>query len=113
MAHAPLEPAYQLSASFVFAGDSFDEGWWNVICEDSVARFDGIDAIKQRRYRHGEVRIISVHTLVRGEEAVKFSEPAATAAAAKTKTSSQRKALFILTADECAKLVEHTEIQEI
>ena len=57
--------------------------------------FDGIDSIKQRRYRLGEVRMISVHSLVRGEEAVKLSEPAATAAAAAmTKTNAQRKALF-------------------
>ncbi len=69
--------------------------------------------MKQRRYQLGEVRMISVHSLVHSEETVKLSEPAATAAAAKTKTSAQRKPLFILTADECAKIVEHTEMQEL
>ena len=33
--------------------------------------------MKQRRYRLGEVRLISVHSLVRGEEAVKLGESAA------------------------------------
>lgn len=106
-----LEPAYQLSAPFVFPGDSSDEGWW--VVKIQWLDFDGIDAMKQRRYRLGEVRMISVHSLVRGEEAIKLSEPAATAAAAKTKTNAQRKAIFTLTVDECAKIVEHTEIQEM
>ena len=39
--------------------------------------FDGLDSMKQRRYRLGEVRLISVHSLVRGEEAVKLGESAA------------------------------------
>ncbi len=87
-------------------------GWW--VVKIQWLDFDGIDSMKQRRYRLGEVRMISVHSLVRGEEAVKLREPAATAAAAaKIKTNAKRKALFKLTVDECAKIVEHTEIQEL
>jgi hypothetical protein len=42
--------------------------------------------------------MISVPSLVRGEEAVERGEAAAAAAASKAKSSAQRKALFILTA---------------
>ena len=44
-----------------------------------MAHLYGLDARKQRRYRLGEVRMISVKTFVRGEEAVIPVEPAATA----------------------------------
>ena len=49
-------------------------------CYDSVAHLCGLDARKQRRYRLGEeVRMISVSTIVSGEEAVISGEPAAAA----------------------------------
>ena len=44
-------------------------------CYDSVAHLCGLE----RRYRLGEVRMISVDTIVRGEEAVIPGEPAAAA----------------------------------
>ena len=69
-----LEPAYQLSAPHVYAGDSFDKGWW--VVKIQWLEFDGLDSMKQRRYRLGEVRLISVHSLVRGKEAVKLGESA-------------------------------------
>jgi hypothetical protein len=103
-----LEPAYQLSAPHVYAGDSFDEGWW--VVKIQWLEFDGLDSMKQRRYRLGEVRLISVHSLVRGEEAVKLGESAAAKALS---GRDRRKDLFILTAEECARVVEHTEIQEL
>ena len=96
------------SAPHVYAGDSFDEGWW--VVKTQWLEFDGLDSIKQRRYRLGEVRLISVHSLTRGEEAVKLGESAAAKALS---GRDQRKDLFILTAEECATVVEHTEIQEL
>ena len=102
-----LEPAYRLSAPHVYAGDSFDEGWWVVKIR---LEFDDLDSMKQRRYRLGEVRLISVHSLVRGEEAVKLGESAAAKALS---GRDRRKDLFILTAEECARVVEHTETQEL
>ena len=77
-----LEPAYQLSSPYVFAGDSFGEGWW--VVEIQLLDLDGLDARKRRRYRLGEVRMISVCSLVRGEEVVRLGEPA-TAANANTR----------------------------
>jgi hypothetical protein len=53
--------------------------------------------------------MISVHSLNRGEEAATLGEPAVAANA-----NTRRKALFILTTEECAKIVvERTEIQEL
>ena len=46
-----------------------------------MADLYGLDARKQWRYRLGEVRMISVNTIVRGGEAVIPGEPAAAAAA--------------------------------
>ena len=77
-----LEPAYQLSAPYVFAGDSFGEGWW--VVEIQLLDLDGLDARKRRRYRLGEVCMISVCSQVRGEEVVRLGEPA-TAANANTR----------------------------
>ncbi len=103
-----LEPAYQLSAPHVYAGDSFDEGRW--VVKIQWLEFDGLDSMKQRRYRLGEVRLISVHSLVRGEEAVKLGESAAAKAFS---GCDRRKDLFTLTAEECARLVEQIEKQEL
>ena len=96
------------SAPHVFAGYSFDEDWW--VVKIQWLEFDGLDSMKQRRYRLGEVRLISVYSLVRGEEAVKLGESAAAKALS---GRDRRKDLFILTAKECARVVEHTEIQEL
>ena len=96
------------SAPHVYAGDSFNEGWW--VVKTQWLEFDGLDSMKQRRYRLGEVRLISVHSLVRGEEAVKLGESAVAKALS---GRDRRKDLFILTAEECARVVEHTEIQEL
>ncbi len=41
-----LEPAFQLSAPFVFAGDSFYEGWW--VVKIKWLDFDDIDSVMQR-----------------------------------------------------------------
>ena len=72
--------------------------------------FDGLDSMKQRRYRLDEVRLISVHSLVRGEKAVKLGESAAAKAVI---GRDRRKDHFKLTAEECERAVEHTEIQEL
>ena len=75
MAMPPLGACLSASAPHVYAGDSFDEGWW--VVKIQWLEFDGLDSMKQWRYRLGEVRLISVHSLVRGEEAVKLGESAA------------------------------------
>ena len=91
----------------IYAGDSFDEGWW--VVKIQWLEFDGLDSMKQRLYRLGEVRLISVHSLVRGEEAVKLGE----SAAAKARSGRGRRKDFKLTAEEFAKVVEHTERREL
>ncbi len=73
-----MEPAFQTSAPIVFAGESFEEGYWLVKIQ--WLEFDSVDSSKQRRYRLGEERMISVHLLVRFR-ALTLSEPVVAAAA--------------------------------
>ena len=114
------EPARQLLAPTVFAGVSFDEGWWVVPVQ--WLEFNGsvsAGKTKLRRYKLGQVHLISVHSLVRCD-AVKLSEPAAvattTAVAAADGAPVGRgrpKTVFVLPSEECSRLAQYTEIQEL
>jgi len=113
------EPARQLLAPTVFAGVSFDEGWWVVPVQ--WLEFNGSESghAKLRRYKLGQVQLISVHSLVRCD-AVKLSEPAAVATAAAVAAADgapvgrgRPKTVFVLPSDECARIAQHTEIQEL
>ena len=105
-----LEPPFQAAAPIVFAGESFDQGFWLVKIQ--WLEFASLDSAKQRRYRLGEERKISVHSLVRFR-AVKMCEPAAAEPRGRGRPAAAASPvkLLLLKADECAQIVEHTEIQ--
>ena len=73
--------------------------------------FASLDSAKQRRYRLGEERMISVHSLVRFR-AVKMCEPAAPAEPrGRGRPAASPVKLLLLKADESAQIAEHTVIQ--
>ena len=109
-----MEGAFQATAPLVFSGEAFDEGYYLVKIQ--WLEFVSVDSANQRRYRLGEERMISVHSLVRFR-ALTLSEPVVAAAAPRGRGRLAAAALapplklFLLATDECAKIVEHTEIQ--
>ena len=60
---AVLEGAFQATAPLIFSGEAFDEGYYLVKIQ--WLEFVSVDSANQRRYRLGEERMLSVHSLLR------------------------------------------------
>ena len=58
-----LEGAFQANAPLIFSGEAFEEGYY--LIKIQWLEFVNVDSANQRRYRLGEERMLSVHSLVR------------------------------------------------
>ena len=94
--------------TLIFSGETFDEGYYLV--KIHWLEFVNVDSANQRRYRIGEERMLSVHSLVRFR-ALKLTETSAAANRGRGHTSAPNK-LLLLPAAECGLISERTEMQE-
>ena len=58
-----LECAFQTTAPLILSGEAFDEGYY--IVKIQRLEFFSVDSSNQQRYRLGEERMLSVHSLLR------------------------------------------------
>ena len=102
-----LEGAFQATAPLIFSGEAFDEGYYLVKIQ--WLEFVSVDSANQRRYRLGEERMLSVHSLLRFR-AIKLLETPGNASRG-SRAMAQSK-LFLLPATECGLILERSAIQE-
>ena len=91
------ESAFPTDVPVIFSGKTFDEGYYLV--KIHWLEFVNVDSAYQRRYRIGEERMLSVHSLVRFR-ALKLTETSAAAKRGRGHTFAPNK-LFLLPAAEC------------
>ena len=103
-----LEGAFQATAPLIFSGEAFDEGYY--LIKIQWLEFVSVDSANQRRYRLGEERMLSVHSLLRFR-AIKLLETTGNASRGRSRTMAPSK-LFLLPATECGLILERTAIQE-
>ena len=103
-----VDSAFQAAAPVLFAGESFDAGFYLV--KIRYFEFAHVDASGQRIYRlTADERMISVHSLIRCEpiKLVKPKEPPQASRGRKSPAD-----LFLLTKSECGRVAEYASIQD-
>ena len=87
-----LEGAFQANATIIFSGEAFDEGYYLINIQ--WLEFVNVDSANQRRYRLGEERMLSVHSLVRFR-ALKILETSADASRGRSRTTKPNKPFLL------------------